>query len=157
MDQNDRAAIQRLFQRLGEFERTAPQRDGDAERFIGQCLERQPGAAYYMAQTVVAQEQALEAAQARIAELEAGRGAAKAPASGFQSPWSRPSNPAAAQRQGSGFLGGAAQTAMGVAGGVLLANMLTGMFSGGSAEAAEAPGDDFGGDDMGGGFDDFDF
>ena len=37
-----------------------------------------------------------------------------------------------------GFLAGAGQTAMGVAGGVLMANAVAGMF-GGEAEAAEAP------------------
>lgn len=74
---------------------------------------------------------------------------------------------------GGGFLAGAAQTAMGVAGGVLLGNAVMGMFSDNEAQAAETPADDtsgvetgaeatpasddgggwFGGDD-GGGFDD---
>lgn len=59
---------------------------------------------------------------------------------------------------GGGFLAGAAQTAMGVAGGVLLGNAIAGMFSGsGEANAAEAPADtgaeagahdDMGGDDI---------
>jgi uncharacterized protein len=39
--------------------------------FIRERIARQPGAPYYMAQTVVVQEQALEAAQVRIEELEA--------------------------------------------------------------------------------------
>ena len=57
------------------------------------------------------------------------------------------------QRQGGGFLAGAAQTAMGVAGGVLLGNAIAGMFGGDEAQAAqpaeEAPADeaDFGGDE----------
>lgn len=42
---------------------------------------------------------------------------------------------------GGGFLAGAAQTAMGVAGGVLLGNAIAGMFGGGEAKAAEAPAD----------------
>jgi uncharacterized protein len=37
-----------------------------------------------------------------------------------------------------GFLAGAAQTAMGVAGGMLLANAVAGMFAG-EAQASEAP------------------
>lgn len=46
------------------------------------------------------------------------------------------------QQQGGGFLAGAAQTAMGVAGGMMLGNMLGGMFGGGStATAAPAPAD----------------
>lgn len=40
---------------------------------------------------------------------------------------------------GGGFLAGAAQTAMGVAGGVLLGNAIAGMFGGSEAKAAEAP------------------
>ncbi|WP_323130524.1 DUF2076 family protein [Sinorhizobium medicae] len=41
------------------------------------------------------------------------------------------------QRAGGGFLAGAAQTAMGVAGGMLLGNMIAGMFGGSDAEAAQ--------------------
>lgn len=152
MDQNDKAAIEGLFQRLDGFGRNAPPRDAEAEQFIEQCLRRQPGAAYYMAQTVVAQERALEQAQARIAELEQTHAAAPAEASAFRSPWARPRPQA-----GGGFLAGAAQTAMGVAGGVLLANMLTGMFSDGSAEAGELSGDAAGESELDGGFDDIEF
>jgi hypothetical protein len=61
-------------------------------------------------------------------------------------------------RGGGGFLAGAAQTAMGVAGGVLIGNMIADAFSGGDeaktadasqaepqqASAAEDTGDDFG-------------
>ncbi|WP_353001054.1 DUF2076 family protein [Mesorhizobium sp. M1295] len=43
------------------------------------------------------------------------------------------------QRAGGGFLAGAAQTAMGVAGGVLLGNAIAGMFGGSEAQAAERP------------------
>nr|MBX2856195.1 DUF2076 family protein [Paracoccaceae bacterium] len=51
----------------------------------------------------------------------------------------QPPVPQQAPSQGGGFLAGAAQTAMGVAGGVLLANAIGGMFDGGEAQAAEAP------------------
>ncbi len=62
-------------------------------------------------------------------------------------------------RQGGGFLAGAAQTAVGVAGGVLLGNALAGLF-GGDAQAAEGDSgvhegdddvdaDDYGADDGG--------
>ncbi|WP_312797818.1 DUF2076 domain-containing protein, partial [Tianweitania sp.] len=54
----------------GTVERQAPQRDAEAERFIQEEITRHPGAPYYMAQTIVVQEQALEAAQRRIEELE---------------------------------------------------------------------------------------
>lgn len=64
-----------------------------------------------------------------------------------------------AQRPGGGFLAGAAQTAMGVAGGMLLGSAIAGMFQGDQAQAAEPaatpadepPADDVGAADMGGG------
>jgi hypothetical protein len=45
---------------------------------------------------------------------------------------------------GGGFLGSALQTAVAVAGGVMMANLLTGMFAGDEAQAAEAPAEDVG-------------
>ncbi len=78
------------------------------------------------------------------------------------SPWDRPApgTGAMGQRAGGSFLGGAAQTAMGVAGGVLLGNAIAGMLAPDAAEAPEG-GFDEGGDDASalddaGGFDDFD-
>jgi hypothetical protein len=63
----------------------------------------------------------------------------------------------AQQTGGGGFLAGAAQTAMGVAGGLLLGNAIAGMFSGDEAQAAEDSSGDgaegAGGDDGGGFFD----
>jgi hypothetical protein len=103
-----------------------------------------------MAQTVVVQEHALNAAQSRIAELEAELTAARQASQGGGflpglfggSPAShRTGQPLQPQRpQGAlgGFLAGAAQTAMGVAGGMLLANVVTGMFAD-DAQEADAP------------------
>lgn len=162
MDRNDQSAIEDLFVKLATVERQSPPRDAGAEAFIRERIAAQPGAPYYMAQTIVVQEQALRTAQARIAELEGQAGTAPQPAGPFGNlfgdsrPRSRsgsvpsgghsgrgdPARAAAARplpdtRRGGGFLAGAAQTAMGVAGGVLLANMLGGMFGGGAAQAAE--------------------
>ena len=189
MDRNDSQAIEQLFGKLAAVERQSPPRDAEAEEFIRRQIDGQPGAPYYMAQTIIVQERALEAAQARIEELEsqlsgASRqsgglfgglfGSSTPPAqrrsgtvpsvgrsgsSGSGAPFPGAAQP---QRGGSGFLAGAAQTAMGVAGGVLLANAIGGMLGGGEAEAAEAdpavddPADDAALDD-GGGFDDFEF
>jgi hypothetical protein len=159
MDHQDRQAIEGLFARLGEVERSSPQRDGEAESLIRGQIAQQPSSPYYMAQTIVVQEQALNAAQARIEELEQ---QARAPQGGglFASlfgggrPQPRP-QPGAYRQQhhqapgqpwggarpaaGGGFLAGAAQTAMGVAGGMLLGNMIAGAFAGDEANAAEAP------------------
>jgi uncharacterized protein len=119
-----------------------------------------------MAQTIVVQEQALSAAHGRIQQLEQELASRPAGGGGFlsglfgggQQPRPQPHQPYQSQpmqgmpphmapvmggmapgRGGSGFLAGAAQTAMGVAGGVLLGNMIAGAFSGGDeAKAAEA-------------------
>jgi hypothetical protein len=163
MDRNDRHAIESLFEKLANVERQAPPRDAEAENYIREQIARQPGAPYFMAQTIVVQEQALNAAQARIEELEnqltsrqrsrgslfsgildddrqpprsagsvprVGRPSAEVP----QQPFAHAQPPRCA---GGGFLAGAAQTAMGVAGGILLSNMLAGMFGGDEAQAAE--------------------
>lgn len=156
MDGRDSHAIADLFDRLGEAERRLPQRDPEAEAAIRSAIARQPAAPYYMAQTIVVQQQALEAAQQRIEQLEQrGNGGGlfgglfgddrgtqqrnqrrrdRYEDDGAQ-PWSN--------RGGGGFLAGAAQTAMGVAGGVLLGNMIGGALFGGSpAQAEEQPADD---------------
>lgn len=166
MDQNDRRAIEGLFDKLSQVEQQSPPRDDAAERFIAGEITRQPAAPYYMAQTIVVQDHALTEAQGRIAALEAelARARQAAPQPGgllgrlFGAPPSPPRPaPSAAHApmpptlpgqggrampgpqagQGGGFLAGAAQTAMGVAGGMMLGNALAGMFAG-PASAQEA-------------------
>ncbi|PLT99481.1 DUF2076 domain-containing protein [Sinorhizobium medicae] len=163
MDRDDRQAIEGPFARLADVERQSPQRDVEAEAYIHDQIARQPGAPYFMAQTTVVQEQALNAAQALIDELE--REVASRPPSGGgllsgifsdsrQSPRPTSSVPHVGrpveeaterafsqvqpQRAGGGSLAGAAQTAMGVAGGVLLGNMIAGMFGGDEVQAAQS-------------------
>jgi uncharacterized protein len=193
MDARDRQAIEELFGKLREVERRSPTRDRDAEALIRDFIARQPGAPYYMAQTIIAQEQALIAAQERLEQGEqrgsggflseifgpgpgrdGGRrergprdrepGARMLPPGA--SPWGRPS-----------FLGGAMQTALGVAGGVVLGSFMADLLMPDHAMAGEpaagahdagadtadqdmadaGPGDDdlgggdFGGGDFGGG------
>jgi hypothetical protein len=130
---------------------------------IKDFVARQPSAPYLLVQTVLVQEQALKAAQERIAELEAKAGAAPA-APGFLGsapkigPWgASPAAPAAApqpipptrsplqaalapQPAGGGFLRSAMTTAAGVAGGALLfegIRSLMGSNPFGSAAAAQ--------------------
>ena len=142
MQSEERELITGLFGRLQPFE--SQPRDGEAEALIKDLAVRQPAAPYLLVQTVLVQEQALKAAQERIAELEARAGAAPA-ASGFLGsapkigPWGAPAAPAAprpsvpptrsplqaavAPQQGGGgggFLRSAMATAAGVAGGALL-------------------------------------
>lgn len=177
LNPEDRRAIEGLFDRLAEAERRAPQRDREAEELIRSEIGRLPSAPYYMAQTIVVQQQGLEAAEARINELEAQLREREQPRQ--RSPWDRAGNEGSEMRQqrgfggGGGFLGGAMQTALGVAGGVLLGSAIGSLFGAGGAQASEgnnaqdqgsdqqdsgndasqehgAGGDDFGGDDFGG-------
>ena len=153
MDQNERRIIDDLFAKVREAERRSGPRDAEAEDLIRRYVAEQPAAPYYMAQAIVVQEQALAASQARVEQLE--RQLAEGPAGGgFLSGLfggGRPEAPAATagrapmptQPAGGGFLAGAMQTAMGVAGGVLIANALTGAFASGEA-AAEPPAEDLG-------------
>jgi uncharacterized protein len=160
MDRNDRQAIETLFDKLAAVESQSPPRDGESEVFIRDKVARQPGAPYYMAQTIVVQEQALAAAEARLAELEAQAAQASPANGGFfdalfgdrrqpaRSTGSVPrvgsASPESMQRQQSGsggFLAGAAQTALGVTGGVLLGNAIAGMLSSHEAKAREPSGD----------------
>ena len=143
------------------------QRDAESETFIRDKIARQPGAPYYMAQTIVVQEQALAAAEARLAELEEQAAEARPANGGFfdslfgdrrepqrstgSVPRAGTANREPMQGQhpgGGGFLAGAAQTALGVTGGVLLGNAIAGMLGGHEAKAAE-PAADKGGDDKG--------
>lgn len=167
MDNRDREAIEELFGKIARVEGQSGPRDAEAEVYIRSRIAAQPSAPYYMAQTIVVQEQALSEAQRRIDELESrdaqtssGGGLLGSIFGGGQG--SRSRSPAGAgsvsprqQRQddggpwgsrggmgrgmgmgGGGFLAGAAQTAMGVAGGVVLGNMLADMLSPDEAAAA---------------------
>ena len=80
MQSQERDLITGLFGRLQPFE--SQPRDPEAEALIKDFVARQPASPYLLVQTVLVQEQALKAAQERIAELEAKAGAAPA-AAGF--------------------------------------------------------------------------
>jgi hypothetical protein len=188
MDHQDRQAIEQLFGKIAQVERQSTPPDAQAAEFIRSQISHQPNAPYYMAQTIVVQEQALSAAQGRIQQLEQELASRPAGGGGFLSglfgggqsrPQHQPSyqphpmhgmqphmtsgmtGGMAQHRGGGGFLAGAAQTAMGVAGGVLIGNMIADAFSGsddksaGEAQSEQASTDDSdnAGDDFGFGFD----
>ena len=184
----------------GLFERTRSaaggQRDQEAESFIAEQLKSQPGAPYLLAQTVLVQDQALQAANQRLQELDSrvhelesrppqqqsggflgglfgggaqrpapppprqapppgyGQqpaypqqapggpwGAAPAAAPGYAPPGYAPPGyapqgyPPQQAAAGGGFLKGALGAAAGVAGGVLLADSIRGLFHGGAGGA----------------------
>ncbi|WP_421998929.1 DUF2076 domain-containing protein [Reyranella sp.] len=163
MQAQERELITGLFGRLQPFD--AQPRDPEADALIRDLAARQPSTAYLLVQTVLVQEQALKAAQERIAELEA-KAAAPAPGGGFLSsapkigPWgSAPSAaapaPAAAPQPfpttrsplqaavsggpaGGGFLRSAMATAAGVAGGALLFEGIRGLMGGGAGPWQQA-------------------
>ncbi|WP_130834187.1 DUF2076 domain-containing protein [[Erwinia] mediterraneensis] len=157
MQSEERELIDGLFSRLKQAESQTGPRDTAAEQLIKLRLQEQPGAPYYMAQAILIQEAAMKKLNERVSQLESqltqlqrqpqqssggflsslfgGGSRQQAPQ---QPAWNntpaqpqQPAyNPAAAPaRGGSGFLGGALQTAVGVAGGVMMANMLTSMFN----------------------------
>ncbi|MFL6807095.1 MAG: DUF2076 domain-containing protein, partial [Xanthobacteraceae bacterium] len=70
MDLQDRQAIEQLFGKIAHVEGQSGTPDAQAADFIRSQINRQPNAPYYMAQTIVVQEQALNAAQGRIQQLE---------------------------------------------------------------------------------------
>ena len=170
MDHRDRQAIDELFTRLAQVERQAPPRDGEAEAHIRRRMGESPGGPYHMAQTIVAQDAALREAERRLAALEADLAEARAQGGGFLSglfgddrprhaqPGTAPAPAGAVRSGGSGFLAGAAQTAAGVTGGILLAQAVTGALSGPAAagDLHAAGGEDEAGSGDGGGWDDFD-
>ena len=131
MDLRDREAIEGLFDRIARVEQRSGPRDRGAEALINAKIGQRPFAPYYMAQTILMQEKALNEAQARIEELE-GRGYEAGRGRRSAGPWDNPSG----WGRG-GFLAGAAQTAMGVAGGVLLGNMLADWLTPDAAEAQD--------------------
>ncbi len=182
MNADERQVIDDLFDKLDRVAREAPPRDPDAESHINARIAGNPGATYLMAQTLVAQQHALEEAYHRMQDLE--RQLEERPSGGFLDGLFGSARPrgrghggerayaparaghaggygSALGPQGRGsFLGGAAQTAMGVAGGVVLGSMLASMLAPDAAAAAEPeadPGADEGFDSADSGGDDFSF
>jgi hypothetical protein len=69
MTPDERQLINGLFDRMRAYD--LPQKDREAEALIGQGVRATPDAPYMLVQSVLVQEQALEAANARVQELEA--------------------------------------------------------------------------------------
>jgi len=153
MDANDRTIIEGYFKRLAESDK--PARDPEAEKLIAEKIAANPAATYYLAQAAIVSEHALAEAQNRIQHLEweASRksggmfgslfGGGGQPPAPIHAPGFRPgmfqnqAGPWGQQRPS--FMGTALQMMMGVAGGMLLGNLLGQMFGGNEAAAAEMP------------------
>jgi hypothetical protein len=139
-----------------------PAIDPEADRLIAELFTRYPEARYRITQSAFAQEAALVEANNRIQQLEweaeAARREGQAQKGGMLSglfggnrPAPMPPRPqpyyppghnpqALQQRPGGGFLGTALATAAGVAGGIMLGNMLMSALGGGGAAQAASSG-----------------
>lgn len=163
MQSEEQRLIAGLFQRLKQAEHSAEIRDADAERHIQSFIQQQPAAPYYMAQSILIQEAALSRLHQQVQELENTVTQLKAKQkqrgvsflSGLfgshryhpQAPTQpqvqmQPANysnrpeqqPLHVSSRGGSFMAGALQTAAGIAGGMVLGNMLTNMFNHDSPE-----------------------
>ncbi|MFQ1790243.1 DUF2076 domain-containing protein [Aeromonas veronii] len=139
MQSQEQGLIDGLFDRLKQAQARDSKRDQQADQLIRQHLAQQPDAPYYMTQALLIQQAALTRLNERIKELEANQSSSSGGSflSGlFGSECSPPprftpppaSAPAQPASRTSSFLGGALQTAAGVAGGVMLADMIGGLF-----------------------------
>ncbi len=160
MTPQERQLVNDLFDRLASVEPN--KRDAEAERLIAEGVQRAPHAVYALVQTVLVQDEAMRAADARIRELEggtpeagsfldnmrdtflgrrdSGRGSVpsiRPDATGGQPAWRGADQPAPGgyQQQGGSFLGTAAATAAGVIGGAMLLNTFRSMFGGHGQQA----------------------
>jgi hypothetical protein len=158
MTPQEKDLVTQLLQRLKAA--GGQPKDPEAEAMIRRAVQEQPDAPYYLAQTVLMQDMALNQAQARIAELERQAQAAPQPQRGgflggsvpSAGPWGRAPQPIAPQAcgwnqpsmmqpgAGSGFLRNAAATAMGIAGGALLFQGLSSLFGHGIGGGHAQPG-----------------
>jgi len=146
VNQQDKQAIDDLFQHLNQIAAQGGPRDPQAEALIQQHFQQgSPGLLYHMAQTLVGQQGALRQMRAQLADCQqqlqrsgsqggftrgwqgggqqgyGGSGAYGPPP--YQQPYGW-------QRSGGGFLAGAGQIALGVGGGILAAEALSNLFSG---------------------------
>jgi hypothetical protein len=161
MDSQEQHLIEDLFARLKSA--SSATKDRDAEQLIRDLISRFPDAPYYLTQSVLVQQQALDRADARIRDLEASAqdrrlseqrgstsflGGSSVPQTGRRyadtpSEASRPSDsPWAPQPSRTGsFLGSALSTATGVAGGMFLAESIRNLFGGGLFQSGTASAD----------------
>jgi len=169
MTPDERTLLQRFLQDLVQTRGGA--KDTEADTLINQALRTSPDAAYVLVQHAILSDQALQAAQEQIADLQDQlRNTAPPQQSssflGRPSPWAQaaqqPAPPQPSGYMGPGpfnsggglgsFLRSAGTTAAGVAGGALLFEGLSGLFGGhGGGFGGGFGGGGFGGGGFGGG------
>jgi hypothetical protein len=138
------------------------EKDEDAGRLIRDLVSRFPDAPYYLTQSVLVQQQALDRADARIKELEdlaqqkrvseqrgptSFLGSSSVPQTGRryadepsepERPSASPWTPSPSPSRSGGFLASALSTATGVAGGMFLADSIRSLFGGSASQSANA-------------------
>src|SRR5690348_15571929 len=144
VNQQDQHAIDDLFRHLYRTAAQGGPRDRQAEARIQQHIQQgPPGLLYHMAQTLVGQQAALRQLRAQLADCQQqlrqvgspagfaqpGRGAGQQRYGGYPPPYQQ--SPGWQRSGGQGFLAGAGQIALGVGGGILAAEALNDLFSGG--------------------------
>jgi uncharacterized protein len=136
MNAQEQQLIESLFGRLSQGIGQAGPRDPQAEALIQQKMQAMPGAGYYMAQTILMQERALQEAQQRLANQPGGGSTFSGPIYGGQPGYGPQPAYGYGQQQGGifgqpgqggsglgGFMGGAAKLALGIGGGILLGDV----------------------------------
>ncbi|ANZ22411.1 hypothetical protein ATN01_00910 [Buchnera aphidicola (Diuraphis noxia)] len=164
MKDEEKNLIKNLFHRLKNTELNSFERDNSADELIQKLVKQQPFSSYYMVQTILIQETAINKMNSKIEELKKRieilktKESNKKPSflsnffknrpdsqklshdnniwkhndSHLQSQTSNPvtqSSPIITANRNSGFLSNALQTATGVAGGMILGNMLMNVFN----------------------------
>lgn len=141
MTPEEQQLIESLFQRLTQSAAQSGPREPEAEALIQQRVQSLPGAAYYMAQTILVQERALQQAEARLAGQQQGSFLPPGAAPGQPANPSAGTPPYAAAPAGAsgqpgggggvgGFLAGAGKIALGIGGGILVADAAMGLAHG---------------------------
>jgi len=173
MTTDERTLISGLFDRLAPL--ALQPRDAEAEALINSKVNEQPASPYLLVQTSLVIQQALTAAQTRIAELEKqladarshpqaprsflsdvtsflGGGAPATPTRPVQTPsvQAPPPIPAPQVAAGGGFLQSALSTAAGVAGGALLFQGIEGLLGHNAGPFSGISGGGLGGGAVGG-------
>ncbi|MFS1564409.1 MAG: DUF2076 domain-containing protein [Candidatus Arsenophonus phytopathogenicus] len=155
MQSEEKQLIEDLFQRLKQAETPSNSLDSEANSLIQTLIKQQPESPYFMAQSIIIQEAALQRLTLQIKQLQDEIIQLKSATEKQSTKGSflsgliekiHPSQPITTitekpqqqtpqyQQQpnisggNSGFLSGALKTAAGVAGGVMVGNMLTNMF-----------------------------
>ncbi|MEM7133595.1 MAG: DUF2076 family protein [Chloroflexota bacterium] len=124
MTSQDKQMIDQLFQQLRSMQDQSAPQDPEAQRRIADWIRKQPDAPYYMAQLLLLQKESLANAKAEVEQHRATNNPPPNRSIPNQSRHSHTYREAESDFSGQSFLAGAAQVALGVGGGLLLAEFV---------------------------------